>query len=266
MLFQGGVISPRLAQLWGLSTRLTQAFTRKESLSCSNCGAKLRARRMAATILDLYPTDPAVTSIAAWTLSPNSRALRVAEFNRIDGLHESIIGLPNLAYSEFREGSVPGTVVDGIPAEDLTSLSFPSESFDLILTSETLEHVPDLSLALDEIWRVLVPGGIHIFTVPLLPGVESKYSRAILEADGSVRHPATPLRHPGGDVGYLVFTEFGADLPVILAAHGFEVEVRFGPTTEDDVAQVYIARKPLQTFESDGASEQSGPSGPTIVE
>jgi SAM-dependent methyltransferase len=268
MLAQRGVISPRLAQLWGLSTRLTQAFTRKESLSCANCGAKLRARRMAATILGLYPTDPAVTSIAAWTRRPNSRALRVAEFNRIDGLHEAITALPNLAYSEFREGALPGTVVDGIPAEDLTSLSFPSESFDLILTSETLEHVPDLSLALAEIWRVLVPGGIHVFTVPLLPSVESTFSRAVLQADGSVRHLATPIHHPGGDVGYLVFTEFGADLPAIHAEHGFEVEVevRFGPITEDDVAQVYIARKPHQAFESEGESEQSGPGRPTVVE
>jgi SAM-dependent methyltransferase len=249
MLYQHGVISPRLAELWGLSTRLNEAFTRKESLSCAGCGAKLRARRMAATILDLYPSDPAVRSIATWTRCPEALALRVAEFNRIDGLHESIIALPKLTYSEFREGAVPGSVVDGIRAEDLTCLSFPGESFDLILTSETLEHVPDLSRALAEIWRVLVPGGVHIFTVPLLPGVESTYSRAVLQHDGTVQHLATPLHHPGGDVGYLVFNEFGADLPGLLAGHGFEVEVRFGPITEDDVSQVYIARRPHQEVE-----------------
>jgi SAM-dependent methyltransferase len=245
MLLQRGVIHPRLAELWGLSPRLNEAFTRKESLSCSGCGAKLRTRRIAATILEVYSISDADQSVAAWARHAESRSIRVAELNRIDGLHEAISALPNLVYSEFREGASPGSILDGIRAEDLTRLSFADASLELILTSETLEHVPDLSRALAEIWRVLVPGGAHIFTVPLLPTEEKTYARAVLQPDGSVKDLVTPLRHPGGDIGYLVFNEFGADLPTLLSDHGFDVEVRFGPTTEDDVAQVYIARKPL---------------------
>jgi len=41
-----------------------------------------------------------------------------------------------------------------------------------------------------------------------------------------------------------VFTEFGADFPAILQEAGFEVSVHFGPTSEDDLAQVYVCRKP----------------------
>jgi hypothetical protein len=114
-----------------------------------------------------------------------------------------------------------------------------------MLTSETLEHVPDLDAALGEIRRVLVPGGRHVFTVPVLPATERTFPRAIVRVDGSVEDRAPRIAHPGGDWGYPVFTEFGADLPDLLRQAGFEVEVLFGPVHEDDLAQVYVCRKPV---------------------
>jgi demethylmenaquinone methyltransferase/2-methoxy-6-polyprenyl-1,4-benzoquinol methylase len=42
---------------------------------------------------------------------------------------------------------------------DMTSLPFRSSSFDLITTSYGLRNVPDLDTAIDEIARVLKPGG-----------------------------------------------------------------------------------------------------------
>jgi SAM-dependent methyltransferase len=172
--------------------------------------------------------------------------LRIAEINRIDGLHESIASLPNLRLSEFSEGAPAGSVVDGVATEDLMRLSYADRSFDLVLTSETLEHVPDLSRALQEIARILVPGGRHVYTVPQLPDVEKTFARSVLEPDGSVTHLTAPIRHPGGDKGYPVFTEIGSDFPAILEGAGFEVEIRFGPTSLDDVAQVYVCRKPVE--------------------
>ena len=146
--------------------------------------------------------------------------------------------------SDFREGAAPGAVRDGVRHEDLTRLTFPDAAFDLVITSETLEHVADLAAALAEIRRVLAPGGRHVCTVPLLPGVPTTFSRARLDETGARVDLAPPIFHPGGDVGYPVFTEFGADFPAIVRAAGFDLTVVFGPTTEDDVAQVYIARKP----------------------
>ncbi len=49
--------------------------------------------------------------------------------------------------------------------------------------------------------------------------------------------------HPGGDVGYPVFTELGADLTTLLDEAGFRTEVHFAPLTEDDLAQVFVSRK-----------------------
>lgn len=243
MLYRRRVIPPKLAELWGLTPRRAEALARKESLDCASCGAKLRARRLARTVLDLYPvgSPPApARSLREWARHPESRCLRIAEINRIDGLHEAIAELPLLAYSDYRE---EGATADGARSEDLTRLTYADASFDLVLTSESLEHVPDLRKALGEIHRVLVPGGRHVFTVPLLPGVAKTFARAVLRADGMVEPRAIPIRHPGGDVGYPVFTEFGADLPEILDREGFEVEVRFGPTTEEDLGQVFVCRK-----------------------
>lgn len=247
MLYRRRVIPPRLAELWGLSPRVSEALARKESCDCAGCGAKLRARRLAEVILQIYQVDrpPApVRSLAAWATLPPIQRLRIAEINRIEGVHEQLAPLPGFRPSEFEPGMRPGELVRGVRSEDLVQLTYDDEAFDLVLTSETLEHVPDLNSALREICRVLVPGGRHIFTIPLLPGVASTYARAVLRPEGSLDHRATAICHPGGDVGYPVFTEFGADVPDIFARAGFEVTVHFGPTSEDDLTQVYVCRKP----------------------
>ncbi len=243
ILYRRWIIPPRLEELWGLSPRLAEALARKESSQCAWCGASLRARRLALVLLETYPvgTPPAPAhSVVEWARHPEARALRVAEINLIEGLHAALRGLPGLLASDYQEGPGAG----GLASEDLTRLTYPDAAFDLVLTSETLEHVPDLDLALRELHRVLVPGGRHLFTVPLMPGVPETFARTVVGPDGRLDHRAPPLCHPGGDVGYPVFTEFGADLPDLLRRAGFEVTIHFGPTTEDDLAQVYVCRKP----------------------
>ena len=91
---------------------------------------------------------------------------------------------------------------------------------------------------------MLAPGGRHVFTVPVLPGTKQTIARSTVRPDGSICDFLPRICHPGGDWGYPVFIEFGADLPELLEAAGFEVEVHFGPPREADLAQVYVCRKP----------------------
>ena len=49
---------------------------------------------------------------------------------------------------------------------DATQLPFPPQSFDLILASHILEHIPDDIKALSEMRRVLKPKGILIVLIP----------------------------------------------------------------------------------------------------
>ena len=245
LLHRRWVIAPKLVERWGLSPQLAAALAHKESDLCVWCGAKLRARRLARTLLDLYPVDaPArsAASLAAWIRDPDVRALAVLEVNVIDGVHDYLSRLPRAVTTDFDPAAAPGSVVQGVRNEDLSRLTFADASFDLVVTSETLEHVPDLERAVAEIRRVLRPDGRHVFTTPLLPGVPTTYRRASLGTGGVVTHLATEIRHPGGDVGYLVYHEFGADLPAILNAAGFEVDVLFGPPRDDDLAQVFVTR------------------------
>ncbi len=237
-LYRRRVIPTRLEQLWGLSPTLADALARKESSDCAWCGAKLRARRLARVVLDTYPVGIPADSMVAWVRSAEARALRVAEINRIDGLHDALAQLPDLAFSDFDPEAN-----SGVRSEDLTRLTYPDASFDLILTSETLEHVPDLNAALAEIHRVLAPGGRHLFTIPVLPGVSKTFARSVLKANGSIEHRAVTICHPGGDVGYPVFTEFGSDFSEILERAGFQTKIVFGPVREDDLAQVYVTEK-----------------------
>lgn len=49
---------------------------------------------------------------------------------------------------------------------DITAIPAPDASFDAILCSEVLEHVPEPTHALNEFSRLLKPGGVMILTAP----------------------------------------------------------------------------------------------------
>ena len=50
---------------------------------------------------------------------------------------------------------------------DICNLPFANDEFDMILCNHVLEHIPDDQTAMQELYRVLRPGGMAIFQVPL---------------------------------------------------------------------------------------------------
>ena len=50
---------------------------------------------------------------------------------------------------------------------DLTNMPFEADTFDLVICSHVLEHVPDDAKAMREIVRILKPGGCAMLLVPL---------------------------------------------------------------------------------------------------
>jgi SAM-dependent methyltransferase len=70
----------------------------------------------------------------------------------------------------FAAMSEAGEIPDGASgmtiAGDATSMPFPDASFDKVIAAEVLEHIPADQAAMNEIARVLRPGGAAAITVP----------------------------------------------------------------------------------------------------
>jgi len=63
-------------------------------------------------------------------------------------------------------GEVPARASARVVLADATAMPFPDGSFDRVIAAEVLEHIPADQAALDELARVLRPGGIAAVTVP----------------------------------------------------------------------------------------------------
>lgn len=120
---------------------------------------------------------------------------------------------------------------DGTVCQDITSLTFEDNSFDLIVSSDVLEHVPDLEKAFRETARVLRPGGAHLFTVP--PRLSTRMRAEVI--GGEIRYVLPPEYHldPLCPKGILAFWDVGPDLPAVLASQELDVRVVRGPVGAD---------------------------------
>ena len=63
-------------------------------------------------------------------------------------------------------GEVPRGASASAVSGDATAMPFPDGSFDKVIAAEVLEHIPADQAAMDEIARVLRPGGLAAVTVP----------------------------------------------------------------------------------------------------
>ena len=63
-------------------------------------------------------------------------------------------------------GEVPPGGTATIQVGDILDMPYPDGSFDVVLASEILEHVPQDERAISELVRILAPGGILAVTVP----------------------------------------------------------------------------------------------------
>lgn len=76
---------------------------------------------------------------------------------------ESVI---NTSTAMVEAGELTGERFSEAVAADATRLPFGDGTFDRIIASEVMEHIPDDAAAITELTRVLAPGGVIAITVP----------------------------------------------------------------------------------------------------
>lgn len=194
----------------------------RETYQCIKCNASMRERVTADGILTIY-SCARHTSLASLITDKTFSALSIYEPG-ISGAYRSYFSkLENYINSFYFEGVKPGEEKDGVRNEDLMSLSFQTNSFDLVISSDIFEHIRRPWLAFKEIRRVLKLGGFHIFSIPTLVPLklETTY-RVDTTTDQDI--PIKELYYHGDGRGgkSLVYTEFGADIFDKLHELGFQ--------------------------------------------
>lgn len=195
---QERVLWPELVEGWGLSAAEADSVERQQGLVCEGCGNNLRSMALADAILHAVSAEG---PLAEAVLREPLATLRVLEINPAGGLTKVLAAIPGHRMMEY-------------PEIDLSGLRLESGAWDLVVHSDTLEHVPDALTGLAECRRMLAPGGHCVFTVPIVPGRMTRTRTGL---------PPTWHGAPGDERDdLLVHTEFGADAWTLVLGAGFK--------------------------------------------
>lgn len=182
---------------WQLSNYEADYIDQQQGDTCSTCGANLRSMALAAAIRSHLGTETLLKDLGE---SGEVDTLATLEINEAGTLTPHLRSFPGYGYAAY-------------PDVDIHDLPYPDNTFDLVVHSDTLEHVVNPAHALGECRRVLRPGGALCFTVPVVVG------RMTRNRDGlKPSYHGSPHERRAD---YLVHTEFGADVWTFLFAAGF---------------------------------------------
>lgn len=210
----------------------------RETVAARQCTVRVRA--MLDALLSATRGDTWRKVLLFEALTPFAREVR--------GRYSLSLAVEYLPTEAERERMFP------ISHCDMCDMSFQSGSFDVLVSNDVLEHVPDLEKALAESFRVLKPGGWMLATFPFLFNQPNTLRRARLQA-GELVHLIQPPEYHGnpvaGSANSLVFNVPGWDIIALCGRIGFQASMTFqssGPRgiVSKEVAGVHFltAQKP----------------------
>jgi SAM-dependent methyltransferase len=164
---------------------------------CPGCGSLARHRTMWLLLRDRLKIETSVRRVLHFAPEPG-----VAARIRATGV-------------EFVTGDIDAALAD--ERIDITEIPFPEASFDLVICSHVLEHVPNDRAAISEMRRVLRPGGLALIIVP----VKIDRTKEFLDPSPKPRYADGYLRL--GSHAHV--REIGLDYPDRLRDGGLDVEI-----------------------------------------
>jgi SAM-dependent methyltransferase len=192
------VLWPELIEQWELSPEEVSYINLQQGFCCTNCKNNLRSMTLAAAVTSAFGFAGSLKDFCS--NHPGIRQLTAIEINPAGNLSPFLQLLPKHSLHSF-------------PQLDMQRMSFADASIDLIIHSDTLEHIPGSKTALEESRRVLKPGGHLFYTVPIVIGRLTR-----------TRHGLPPSYHgtPGANrEDCIVQTEYGADFWCEIFGVGF---------------------------------------------
>ena len=211
------VIWKQLTDDWQLSPNELNYINRQQGEYCNSCRCNLRSLALAEAIRSFFYTK---TLFKDLVLSEASKLTSLLEINEAGNLTRFIKLFGGYAFGAY-------------PQVDIHQLPYPDDTFDLVVHSDTLEHVHGPIHALAECRRVLRPGGGLCFTVPVVVGRLSRSREGL------------PQSYHGNSStefdDWAVHTEFGADVWTYIIEAGFSSLSMH--TVQYPCAIAFLARK-----------------------
>lgn len=181
------------------TTFIAEGHWLRDEYKCQKCNSKPRNRALSKIVQNICPD---YKTLKIHESSPSRR--------QIARLTEEC---EKYSYSYFYENIPLGEPLEhGGQNENLENLTYEDNTFDIFITQDVMEHVLNPVKAFQEIERVLIPGGIHVFTTPIY--LFSK-TQARVKFDGEKWINALPPIYHGNPInkeGALVTYDWGDDI------------------------------------------------------
>jgi glycosyltransferase involved in cell wall biosynthesis len=201
----------------------------REGYQCCNCKSSLRYRGQTEAIIKNF-AKPNITLLKDLAQDQDFQQLSIYEPGVIGPFRKYFGNFNNYTNSYFWSDVTPGDYRDGLQCQNLENLTYESDRFDLVITSDIMEHVRHPWNAFQEIWRVLKPGGYHFCSIPVqLPMRQETFYRVDTAGEEDI-HLVEPRYHSapkpqGGRQESLVYVDFGEDLIEELEKMNYQVSV-----------------------------------------
>ena len=212
----------------------------RDNFRCPECASIPRERALMAVLDRVAPGWP---DLAIHESSPGQHGASLRLARECERYQKS----------QFFPGRALAETVGEFRNEDLERQTFRSGSFDIVISQDVMEHVLDPATAFGEIARTLKPGGMHVFTTPLVNGSRPSEQTARRGQDGEIVHLSEPEYHdnPVDPEGSLVTMRWGFDIgEFIFAASGMVTTVfsldDLSRGIRAELNEVLVSRKPAR--------------------